>query len=115
MRQNNNSSKKNRHIQGMLYLISGVNCLFFALFNTELEIDVRRIVIGIGVLLLLFSPISILDRRKDMCGSGATTSVFFIGLFCLILSFVLCDMQNVLLLCLSVAELMALFIVWKKK
>ena len=102
-------------MQGMLYLISGANCLLFTLFNTELEIDVRRNVIGIGVLLLLFSPISRLDHRKDMCSSGATISVFFIGLFCVTLAFVSCDMQNVTLLCLYIAELILLLAVWEYK
>ena len=89
--------------------------MLFALCNTELEIDARRIVISIGVLLLLFSPISILDRRKDMCSSSATISVFFISLFCIILAFILCDMQNMKLLCLYVVELISLLAVWKYK
>ena len=113
MPKNHNSIKRNRYIQSVLYLFSGANCLLFALLNAGVGVDAQRIVIGMGVLLLLFSPLSILDRRKGMCGAGATISVFFVSLFCSIFTFVLCGMQNAPLLCLYIPELIVLVIVWQ--
>ena len=112
---NNGFSKKNRCIQGVLYLASGTNCLLFALLSMSAETEPRQISLGIGALLLLMSPISILDRRKPMCGPGAVISVFFISLLCAFFCFCLCGKDCGILLCLHIVEWIALIFLWKCK